>query len=61
VGPTDGSPVGGPLPGHGSWVYAVYAVYAVAAVPLRDGRVLLASGGGDGRCGYGTDHFRHPR
>ena len=40
--PAAGTPVGDPLEGHTDWVYGV------AAVPLPDGRVLLASAGDDG-------------
>ncbi len=39
--PVTGTPAGDPLEGHTDWVNAV------AAVPLPDGRVLLASGSGD--------------
>jgi WD40 repeat protein len=39
--PATGTPVGDPLQGHDGWVNAV------AAVPLPDGRVLLASAAND--------------
>jgi WD40 repeat protein len=39
--PTTGSPVGDPLTGH------IGTVKAMAAVPLPDGRVLLATGSSD--------------
>ena len=39
--PTTGTPVGDPLTGDTGWVWAV------AAVPLPDGRTLLATGSAD--------------
>jgi WD40 repeat protein len=39
--PATGTPVGDPLTGHTHWVEAA------AAVPLRDGRILLATGSVD--------------
>ena len=45
--PAAGTPVGDPLEGH------IGGVMAVAAVPLPDGRMLLASAGGTARCGCG--------
>ena len=41
MGPVTGTPAGDPLEGHTGWVNAV------AAVPLPDGRVLLASASWD--------------